>query len=84
MKKVTGICCEGGFNLTKFTRKKKRVLQSITEKDRQSGVKDKDLVKHFAEDQLWNIEDDSFGFLSSSKKQTNAQERCIICLESVL
>ena len=34
IKKVTGMCHEGGFNLTKFTSNSKRVLQSIPEKDR--------------------------------------------------
>ena len=34
IKKVTGMCHEGGFNLSKFTSNSKRVLQSIPEKDR--------------------------------------------------
>ena len=34
IKKVTGMCHEGGFNLTKFTSNSKRVLQSIPEKNR--------------------------------------------------
>ena len=34
IKKVTGMCHEGGFNSTKFTSNSKRVLQSIPEKDR--------------------------------------------------
>ena len=52
--------------MTKFRSNTKRVWQSIPEKDRQSGVKDKDLVKDLPEDQvlsvLGNIEDDAFGF----------------------
>ena len=49
--------------MTKFRSNTKRVWQSIPEKDRQSGVKDKDLVRDLPEDQLlWNIEDDAFGF----------------------
>ena len=59
IKKVTGMCHEGGFSVTKFTSNSNRVLQSIPEKDRRSGVKDKDLVKNLPEDQvldvLWNI-----------------------------
>ena len=33
IKKVTGMCHEGEFNLIKFTSNDKRVLQSIPEKD---------------------------------------------------
>ena len=73
IKKVTGMCHEGGFNLTRFTSNSKRVLQSIQEKDRRPGVKDKDLVKDLPEDQvlgiLWNIEDDAFGFNVSLKSK---------------
>ena len=43
--KITGMCHEGGFNLTKLTRNSKRVLQSIPKKNRRSIVKDKDLVR---------------------------------------
>ena len=39
IKKVTGMCYEKGFDLTKFTSNSKRVLQSIPEKDRRAGVK---------------------------------------------
>ena len=57
---------EGSFSLAKFASNSKRVLQSIPEKDRRSGVKDKDLVKDLPEDQVlgvpWNIEDDAFCF----------------------
>ena len=35
IKKVTGMCYEGDFNLTKFTSNSKRVQQSIPEKDEQ-------------------------------------------------
>ena len=34
IKKVTGMCHGGGFNLTKFTSNSKRVLQPIPEKER--------------------------------------------------
>ena len=73
IKKVAGMCHEGGFNLTKSTSNSKRVLQSIPEKDRGSSVKDKDLVKNLPEDQvlgvLWNIEDDAFGFKVALKSK---------------
>ena len=73
IKKVAGMCHEGGFNLTKFTSSSKRVLQSIPEKDRGSSVKGKDLVKNLAEDQvlgvLWNNEDDAFGFKVALKSK---------------
>ena len=65
-KKVTGMCHEGSFSLAKFASNSKRVLQTIPEKDRRSGVKDKNLVKDLPEDQVlgvpWNIEDDAFCF----------------------
>ena len=55
IKKVTGMCHEGGFNLTNFTSNSKRVLQSIPEKDRQSGVKDKNFVRDLPEDQVLGV-----------------------------
>ena len=55
--------------LTKF----KRVLQSILEKDRQSGVKEKDFVRDISEDRvlgvLWNIEDDALDFKVALKNK---------------
>ena len=73
IKTVTGMCHEGGFNFTKFTSNSKGVLQSIPEKDRQTGIKDKELVKNLPEDQvsgvLWNIEDDAFGFKVALKSK---------------
>ena len=53
--KVTGMCHKGGFNLTKFTSNSKRVLQTIPEKDIQSGVKDKDVAKNLPEDQVLGV-----------------------------
>ena len=84
--KVTGMCHEGGFNMTKFTSKRKRVLQSIPEKDRRPGVKDKDLVIDLPEDQVlgvfWNIEDDAFGFKVAlkSKPMTRRGVLSVLCL----
>ena len=66
VKKFTGMCYERGLNLKKFTSKSKRILRSISEKDRRSGAKDKDLVRDLPEYQvlgvLWNTDDDAFGF----------------------
>ena len=49
----------------------KKVLQSIPEKDRRSGVKDKYLLGDLPEEQvpgvLWKIEDDALGFNVSIK-----------------
>ena len=71
--RATGMCHEGGFNLTKFRSNRQRVLQSIAEKERQSGVKDKDLIRNLPEHQvlgvLWNIEDDAFGFTVALKSK---------------
>ena len=87
IKIVTGICHEGGYNLTKFTSNSKRVLQSISDKDRQSGVKDKDLVKNLPEDQvlgvLWNIEDDAFGFKVALKGKPVTRRGVLSVLSSV-
>ena len=86
IKKVTGMCHEGGLNMAKFTRKRKKVLQSIPEKDRRSGVKDKDLVIDLPEDQVlgvfWNIEDDPFGFKVAlkSKPMTRRGVLSVLCL----
>ena len=64
---------EGGFNLTKLTSNRKRVLQSIPKKNRRSVVKDKDLVRDLPGDKvlggLWSIEDDAFGFKVAFKSK---------------
>ena len=54
IKKVTGMCREGGFSLTKSTSNSKGLLQSVREKDRRSGVEElvKDLVRNLPEDQV--------------------------------
>ena len=87
IKKVTGMCYERGFNLTKFTSNSKRVLQSITEKDRQSGVKDKNLVKDLPENQVlgvfWNFEDDAFGFKVALKSKPMTRRGVLPVLSSV-
>ena len=81
------MCHEGGFNLTKFTSNSNRVLQLIPEKDRRSGVKDKDLVKNLPEDQvldvLWNIEDDAFGFNLALKSKPMTRKGVLSVLSSV-
>ena len=87
IKKVTGMCHKGGLNLTKFTSNSKRVLQSIPEKDRRLGVKDKDLVKDFPEDHvfsvLWNIEDDAFGFKIALKSNPMTRRGIFSVLSAV-
>ena len=60
------MCSSGAFKLTKFTSNNKRVLQSIAEKDKVKGVKEKDLAGNLPSEQalevLWNTETDNFGF----------------------
>ena len=53
--RATGMCHEGGFNLTKFRSNRKRVLKSIAEKERQSGVKDKDLIRDLPVHQMLGV-----------------------------
>ena len=81
------MCHGGGFNLTKSTSNSKRVLQSIPEKERWSGVKDEDLVKNLPEDQvlgvLWNIEDDAFGFKVALKSKPMTRRGVLSALSSV-
>ena len=87
IKKVTGMCSEKGFNLTKFTSNSKKVLQSIPEKDRRAGVKDKDLAKTLPEDQvlgvLWIIENDAFGIKVALKSKPMARRGVLSVLSSV-
>ena len=86
IKKVTGMCHEGDFNLTKFTSNNKRVLQSIPEKDRQSAVKDIYFVRDLPQDQvlgvLWNIED-VFGFKFALKSKPMIRRGVLSVLNSV-
>ena len=87
IKKVTEMCYEGGFNLTKLTSNSKRVLQSIPEKDRRAGVKDKDFAKNFPGDQvlgvLWIIEDDAFGIKVAPKSKPMIRGGVLSILSSV-
>ena len=73
--KVTAISHEGGFNLTN------------NQKDRQPGVKDKDLVKDLPDDQvlgvLWNIEDDAFGCKVALKSKPMTRTGVLSVLSSV-
>ena len=85
--KITGMCHEGGFNLTKLTRNSKRVLQSIPKKNRRSILKDKDLVRDLPEDKvlggLWNIEDGAFGFKVPFKSKQMTMRAVLPVLSSV-
>ena len=78
---------EGCFNLTKFKSNSQRVLQSIPEKDRRLGVKDKDLVRDLPEDEvlgvLWNIEDDAFGIKVALKSKPMTRKGVLSVLRSV-
>ena len=69
--------CLSGFKLTKFLSNNKRVLQSIPEKDRRKGVKDKDLVGDLPSEQalgvLWKNEADNFGFKVTLKQTDRSQ-----------
>ena len=65
---VKQLCLAGGFNLTKFISNSKKVLASIDEKDRKTGVKDCDLAfdSDLPTDRalgiLWNVEQDAFRY----------------------
>ena len=65
----------------------KRVLQSILQKDRQTGVKDKDLIRDLPEDQvlgvLLNNEDDVFGFKIALKSKSLTRRDVLSVLSSV-
>ena len=62
-------------------------MQSILEKNRQSGVKDKGLLKDLPEDKvlgvLWNIEDDAFGFKFALKSKPLTRRDVLSLLSSV-
>ena len=81
------MCYERGLNFKNFTSKTKGVLQSISEKDRRSGVKDKDLVWDLPEYQmlgvLWNIDDDAFGFKVALKSEPVTRRGVLSALGSV-
>ena len=73
--------------MTKFASNSKRALQSIPEKDRQSGIKDEDLEKNLPEDQvlgvLWSIEDDVSGFKVALKSKPLTRRGALSVLSSV-
>ena len=87
IKNVKVMCLSGGFKLTKFLSNNKRVLQSIPEKDRRKGVKDKDLVGDLPSEQalgvLWNTETDNFGFKVTLKQKPMTRRGLLSIISSV-
>ena len=85
--RATGMCHEGGLNLTKFRSNCKKFLQSIAENERQSGVKDKDLIRDLPEHQvlgvIWNIDDNAFGFRVALKIKPMIGKGVLFVLRSV-
>ena len=73
--------------MTKFRSNRKKFLQSIAENERQSGVKDKYLIRDLSEHQvlgvLWNIDDDAFGFRVALKIKPMIGKGVISVLSSV-
>ena len=73
MKDVKLMSQKGGFNLTIFASSSKRVLQSIPDKDRKMGVKNRDLLGSLPEERalgvLWNVETDTLGFKVNLKEK---------------
>ena len=55
IRNVKAMCSSGGFKLTKFISNNKRVLQSILERDKRKGVKDKDLVGGLPSEQALGV-----------------------------
>ena len=87
IKNVKAMCLSGGFKLTKFLSNNKRVLQSIPEKDRRKGVKDKDLVGDLPSEQAlavpWNNETDNFGFKLILKQKPVTRRGLLSIISSV-
>ena len=55
IKNVRSVCNEGGFNVTKFISKIKKVLYLILETFRRNGVKDRDLGCKLPDEQALGI-----------------------------
>ena len=55
IKNVRSMCNEGGFNVTKFISKIKKVLHLILETFRRNGVKDRDLGCKLPDEQALGI-----------------------------
>ena len=81
------MCSEGGFNSIKFICNNKKFLQSVPEKERQSGVKDEDLFGDLSKEQdlgvLWKTNNDALGFKASIKNKPMAKRGTFSILSSV-
>ena len=81
------MCQGGGFNLTKFASNSKRVLQSISEKDRKIGVKNNDLLESLPEERalgvLWNVENDTLGSKLNLKEEPLTRRGVLSVLSSI-
>lgn len=81
------MCSEGGFNSKKFICNNKKFLQSIPEKERRSGVKDKNLLDDLSKEQdvnvLWKTKHDTLGFKASIKNKPMAKRGTFSILSSV-
>ena len=73
--------------MTKFVSKSKKVLHSIPETFRRTGVKDKDLDCKLPDEQalgiLWNEEADTLGFKIAIKEEPLTRRRMLSTLSSV-
>ena len=66
--KVRALCLEGGFNLRKFTSNNVDLPKVIPNNLRKDGTKDKDLkLWNLTDDKalgvIWNVKDDTLGFI---------------------
>ena len=66
--KVRALCLEGGFNLRKFTSNDVDLPKVIPNNLRKDGTKDKDLkLWNLTDDKalgvIWNVKDDTLGFI---------------------
>ena len=87
IKKMRSMCLEGGFNLIKFCSNSKRVLLSIPEEHRKTGMKNEDLLGNLPEEQalgvLWKTEEDLLGFKVSIKGKPTTRRGVLSILSSV-
>ena len=84
IKNAKAMRSSGGFKQTKLLSNSKRILQSIPERARRKGVKDKDLIGYSPSEQalgvLWNTETDNFGF-KVTLKQKPEEDYCQLLVQ---